>query len=606
MNSLRTALDPISVSCSRPLRAPQADQCEHLLCIGIFMDGTNNNKNIEQDKSANSNVTRLWQAYREKPKAGYFRYYVSGVGTPFTEISETAAPGGGGRAGEGGEARIVYALLQVLNSVHAFLNSDQQLFDQAAVSVLCTDTPVAKSSPSPTPAQLILKELGLASGLVGNADLRSRFIRTAAAKLQQQVQAHTTVPKICGVYLDIFGFSRGAAEARVFTSWLHELMLIDGKLFGVESYVRMLGLFDTVSSVGLTDAAGSHGHNSWGQEKDLRIHRAVKNCVHFVALHELRTNFPCDSIAGAGGVVPENFSEHFYPGVHSDVGGSYAAGQQGKGVREELINPLLTVREGGRMKLVLDDSKKLSQVPLNEMYKAAKESCQEHEGSPWIPIASKEGDNLKLPERFAMFCELQGPPVAHLAIKGYFTKSGIKTNALTVIEALRQHGEIYLAWRYHVNKNQRFSSLSSVRYAKQVDQEGYKYYLEGEKLLAAQLVLLAKPFAARGQTSESGEVNPNTGFNRHADEIFDRIKRFGFSQDLEYFFDEWVHDSYAGFIGQFDGVGPSWAKLGGVVHLAAEGQRYVRWRGLYCGGNEQLNASLQDVFDPGRAQRRTA
>jgi hypothetical protein len=101
-------------------------------------------------------------------------------------------------------------------------------------------------------------------------------------------------------------------------------------------------------------------------------------------------------------------------------------------------------------------------------------------------------------------------------------------------------------------------------------------------------------------------VNPDTGFNRHAGDIFDRLKKSSFSQDLEYFFDAWVHDSYAGFIGQFEGVGPSWAKLGGVVHLAAEGQRYVRWRGLYCGGNEQLNASLQDVFDPTQAQRRTA
>jgi uncharacterized protein (DUF2235 family) len=281
--------------------------------------------------------------------------------------------------------------------------------------------------------------------------------------------AHTTVPKICGVYLDIFGFSRGAAEARVFTSWLHELMLIDGKLFGVESYVRMLGLFDTVSSVGMTDAVGSHGHNSWGQEKDLRIHRAVKNCVHFIALHELRTNFPCDSIAGAGGMVSETFSEHFYPGVHSDVGGSYAAGQQGKGVREELSDPRVTVREGGGVEFVLDDSKKLSQVPLNEMYLAANESCQEHESSPWIPIASKEGDNLKLPERFAMYRDAPGTPAAHLAIKDYFKKSGLKTNELTVIEALRQHGEVYLAWRYHVNKNKRFNKLPSVRYAKALD-----------------------------------------------------------------------------------------------------------------------------------------
>lgn len=606
MSILKTALDPISVSCPRPLPAPQAHQCEYLLCIGIFMDGTNNNKNIEKDKSANSNVTRLWEAYQENSKAGFFRYYVSGVGTPFTEIAEAQAPSGGGRAGEGGEARIIYALLQVMNSVHAFLNNDGQVFTQSAVSALCTDTAVLRGAGNMTPAQTILKELGLPSGLVGNPDVRNRFIRAEAARLQQQVLSHNTLPKICGVYLDIFGFSRGAAEARVFTSWLHEMMLIDGKLFGVESYVRMLGLFDTVSSVGRTDALGGHGHNSWAQEKDLRIHRAVKNCVHFVALHELRTNFPCDSIAGGGAVVSENWSEHFYPGVHSDVGGSYEAGQQGKGVRQMLLDPRVSVREGGGVEFVLDDSKKLSQVPLNEMYQAAQASCQEQEGSPWLALDSKEGLERDLRLRFAMYRDAPGTPAAHLAIKDYFTKTSLKTNDLSVVEALRQHGEVYLAWRYHVNKDKRFNSLPSVRYARKVDQEGYKYYLLGEEILAAQLVLLDKPFGASNRISESGEVNTDTGFNRHAYDIFGRLKKSTFSQSLEQFFDDWVHDSYAGFIGQFDGVGPSFANLGGMVHLAAEGQRYVRWRGLYCGGNEALNAFLDQGFDPAGSQRRTA
>jgi hypothetical protein len=154
MSALKTALDPISVSFPRPLPAPKADLCEHLLCIGIFMDGTNNNKHIES-RSANSNITRLWDAYREIPEAGFFRYYVSGVGTPFTEISEIEAPSGGGRAGEGGEARIVYALLQVLNSVHAFLNNFQRLFDRTTLSVLCTNTPVRQDGRDGTPAQKI-------------------------------------------------------------------------------------------------------------------------------------------------------------------------------------------------------------------------------------------------------------------------------------------------------------------------------------------------------------------------------------------------------------------------------------------------------------------
>ena len=40
----------------------------------------------------------------------------------------------------------------------------------------------------------------------------------------------------------------------------------------------------------------------------------------------------------------------------------------------------------------------------------------------------------------------------------------------------------------------------------------------------------------------------------------------------------------------------NWARMsfGNVTHLMAEPQRYVRWRGLYCGGDRQLNAREQE------------
>jgi hypothetical protein len=64
MGKLKTALDPVSVSGPRPLPAPEAYLCDYLLCIGVFMDDTSNNKHVE-NKNATSNVASLWDACRK-------------------------------------------------------------------------------------------------------------------------------------------------------------------------------------------------------------------------------------------------------------------------------------------------------------------------------------------------------------------------------------------------------------------------------------------------------------------------------------------------------------------------------------------------------------
>jgi hypothetical protein len=602
MSNIKTVLEPAVVSCPRPLPSAVAHECEFTLNIGVFMDGTDNNKVTDPVPSANTNIVRLWQAYRNAPLEGSFSYYASGVGTPFTEIDELKAPSGGGPAGEGGEARIIYALLQVINSVHRFIDKDEARFSQKQLAALCTDTRVPTGESNLTAPQKILKDLGLSRGLVGNATVRKSFIRSEAMKLIQQVKASTTLPKVKSIYLDVFGFSRGAAQARVFTTWLHELMLSDGQLFGAKSYVRMLGLFDTVSSVGLTDAAGSHGHNGWAQERDLRIHKDVKNCVHYVALHELRTNFPSDSVGGAGGVIPANCSEHFCPGVHSDVGGSYAAGEQGKGVREEPLDPRVSLASGGGAKFVPDDTRKLSQLTLNKMFTAALKTCEWHESIPWIDPKSAAGRRTALHTRFAMPLNREGLSLVTQAVTEYFAQSKVP-EGLTVVKALRKHGECYLAWRYQVDKEERFGELRSVERAKVTDTAGLKYYLQGEEILSRQLMVLSKS-PTYGENADPDKSQ--NGFSRHAPEIYKAMTTLELGSGIGRFFDEWVHDSYAGFIGKFEDVGPSWAKLGGITHIAAEGQRYVRWRGVYCGGNDQLNASVPEGMSPGADQSRMA
>ncbi|MCR6480030.1 DUF2235 domain-containing protein [Variovorax sp. ZS18.2.2] len=589
MSEFKTVLQPAQVSCPRALPSTAAHECEFTLNIGVFFDGTDNNRNT-QGLGIHTNVVRLSEAYRDSTSEGYFRHYVSGVGTPFSEINEAEAPVTGGPFGGGGEARIIYGLLQVINSVHRFLNGENR-FDVPQLAALCSETRVPpeisrfEAQHRLNAEQKILDELGLPQGLVSAGDRsflgtvlegeRSRFIRKHATQLQQQVQASSTRPKIKAIYLDVFGFSRGAAQARVFVTWLHELLLIGGQLFGADSYVRMLGLFDTVASVGVTDGAGGFGHSDWASARNLRIHPAVKNCVHYVALHELRTNFPSDSV-GLYGSIPSNCQEYHCPGAHSDVGGGYGPGEQGKGVRLVRKNPRYA--EDG-MDLVRDDQLKVANLPLNQMYDAALKTCEGHESIPWIDPESEEGKRGKLRERFG----LDRLETVRQAVQEYFERSGVPAG-LETYDALRQHGLRYLAWRYEINDKNKFEALPSVIRARSLDPEGYGFYMSGQKIFKEQVRLLS--------SRSFGDPNKN-GFSLRAAEIFDQMKALKVASAVGLFFDEWVHDSYAGFIGKFVSGTSSWARTTGeIAHIAAETQRYIRWRGSYAGSDERLNASV--------------
>ena len=79
-------------------------------------------------------------------------------------------------------------------------------------------------------------------------------------------------PKLMEVFIDVFGFSRGAAQARVFCNWLAECFEGD-TLAGVRTHIRFLGIFDTVTAVSFGPAASrwANGHSDWGDDQNLRI-----------------------------------------------------------------------------------------------------------------------------------------------------------------------------------------------------------------------------------------------------------------------------------------------------------------------------------------------
>ncbi|CAE6792356.1 T6SS phospholipase effector Tle1-like catalytic domain-containing protein [Paraburkholderia nemoris] len=293
---------------------PGASDCSQNIWISIFFDGTGNNLLHDTPREKQSNVSRLWAAHAaDDDAASTYRIYLPGLGTPYPAIGENGESAMGLGFAAGGEKRLQRARIE---------------FD--------------------------------------------RHVKSAAARAKNPTQP------VRMINLALFGFSRGAALARAFAVRIAaECQSKDGCWRYQDYPIRLyfMGLFDTVASAGLSGgakvldhspivrtalgavwplagiglaSAPKDGHYDWA--KDLRIPPMAEQCVHFVAAHEVRDSFPLDSVRN-GKHYPANTVETIYPGVHSDVGGGYAPGEQTRALKDE---------------------EKLSQIPLQHMYRIAR------------------------------------------------------------------------------------------------------------------------------------------------------------------------------------------------------------------------------------------
>jgi len=137
----------------------------------------------------------------------------------------------------------------------------------------------------------------------------------ALAKLKAFAKANKNIQNL---NIDVFGFSRGAATARIFVNQLNQKFNEDNNLLsGVKPQVRFLGIYDTVGSIGISGDGSNAGYN-------LNINpKAVVNACHLTAHNEFRKHFPLSSLRAANGSLAENFVEKALLGAHSDVGGGY-------------------------------------------------------------------------------------------------------------------------------------------------------------------------------------------------------------------------------------------------------------------------------------------
>ncbi len=430
---------------------PPPGSCVQTLWFSFFFDGTGNNLDADVGTAKHSNVAKLYRVHKENDTAaGIYRFYIPGVGTYFKEVGDDGGSTLGGGAGDMGDDRMDWALKQFDEKMKAH---------------------IARAA---NPANAIVE-----------------------------------------INLSAFGFSRGAALARAFiNNFVKKRCKKDAKNVwrltagDYKLRVRFMGLFDTVASVGLAMSANNtskvgtiagsvqymiykrlndqdylwsrpqvlafaknaqpgadpapgmfNGHQSWGG--DMQIPEMVEEVRHFVAAHEIRNSFPLDSVSVREDtriIKPEQFYEAVYPGVHSDVGGSYRPGE-------------------GARNLALDQ--KLGLIPLMDMYQfaLAKE----------VPLLLKSTWKDLNEDDFRT-------NVALIRIYNYYVAK-IPTSTNVLGDHFNAHMEMYYAWRFRAIRQKQQGDTTEAQAIKKNDAT----FKSEEKTLKTQIAQLEANNAQAGE-----------------------------------------------------------------------------------------------------------
>ncbi|MBS1161668.1 MAG: hypothetical protein H6R15_4087 [Proteobacteria bacterium] len=459
---------------------------------------------------SHTNVARLFQTFpRDKQAKGYHPFYIQGVGTPFPKIGEPTESSEGKAFAKGGLPRIVWGIFQVMNAVHITLTGGKALYDDDEVGQLAVQNSREVGQPKwdDEKRQPIPHEEWFAPHI---------------AKLKTALEAKPK-PSIPSLTISVFGFSRGAAEAATFCQ-IFDRLLDGGKLAGIATEIQFLGLFDLVASVGgsasvartmpLPDALFD-GHWDWANEVLKPLPGSVRKCLHLIATHELRMNFPVTQIEGS--------DEIYVPGSHSNVGGGYGPGEQGKS-------------RGSQAAL-------LSQIPLAFMYQAAREA-----GVPLLPFSELEPtdqDDFLVDSKLA-----QGWEAYTAALDG----DG---------HLLKKHMELFYRWRaacldtlentdsFKAASAQNKEDLSSANKALAGDLEALRYRRDTPPALPGD-----QPQSSPYSSKDRNRMNQWHRTRAMARESLDSWERFALTffdnptplpRAVEAFFDEYVHDSFATF-----------------------------------------------------------
>lgn len=463
-------------------------QCSKEIHVGIFFDGTNNNMYRDREMQGHSNIASLHDAHKED-RSTHFRYYIPGVGTKFEQIGELTESNSGKAFASGGEARIHWAMLLVYNAVcRAATKSD--LMQEAEMTRLVTSYGGGLKT---------AWQLGDDKARVIFGDVQQRLLKA--------LEGHR--PTILRLNLSVFGFSRGAAQARTFCNWLQKMT---GGVVGTAVLeLRFLGIFDTVASVGLADSSpvGS-GFMDWA-DGTMGI-CGVRRGLHYVAVHEIRRSFPLSTARGRDGSSVAGLSEYVYPGAHSDLGGGYSPGDQGKAL-------------GSRSRL-------LSQIPLNDMYFEAINAGAELKHKDQLPLEIKRD-----------FVVDDSLDMAFSAYTQWTTRYDEKSDDVAsrskaeVDGRMQYHMQLYWRWRASKRTDEQFKQMSCYRNASTQDQHDL-WEAEGDW----------RNDIARARRAVEHPSSPKAVVAPASRALYQAVNQsIPIPAEVDTFFDQHVHDSHAGF-----------------------------------------------------------
>jgi hypothetical protein len=386
----------------------------------------------------------LFDAHLIEPENGIYAYYIPGVGTPFREVGDTTKLGydiGGMGFGYMGADRINWGITSIFNAVNVYLTGAPLLSQSDQRALVNT---ISRDAVGPISTEGATRWAGLTA---------------VEERLAAVVKGHQR--KVLQINVSIFGFSRGAAEARACAYWLSQVCERSGGgmvLAGVPLRIGFMGIFDTVSAVGIGDVTPfTDGHMAWAKGTQ-DIHPAVEDCAHFIALHEQRASFPLEAAVGRGNVG--------YPGMHSDVGGGYWPGEQGKAMPE------------------WGDSPHLSQIPLIDMHFAAIKA-----GVPMMTIQEIKADP-GVAKSFATSERLIN------AYNAWLSQHGVKGGDIRAFT--ESHARHYIRWRASLHLNR------APEQTRATQQEQKAADVELSKLKADQQVLEQRRLNEQQNLSRSG------------------------------------------------------------------------------------------------------
>lgn len=528
--------------------------CQTNLFFGFFFDGTKNNYTLGAVAKNQSNVARLYDCFPGQSVPGvlsedsdwklnpddykhFFRVYVPGVASPFDAVKDTGDGKDktmGAGFGARGEDRIKWALIQAINNVHRYfhgstmLSSDETLSEMEGIEL----TKWQRSK------MLSRHVQSVGDGENQRKDSKEVFEKLLK-RLHSQVSNHWPDPSTCKpkktdpghvqtIYVSMFGFSRGAAQARAFANWLRSLCQLDARLAGrgmtyslggFEVQFDFLGLFDTVASVGIANTMGDSlllskfdGHGAWADAEDsLRIPEGLR-CLHLVSAHEVRRSFPVDSIS-IGQSTPANAEEMIFPGVHSDLGSGYCPKEQGRG-EDDLGSDML------------------ARVPLLYMYHEARLAG--------VPL------NLDLAPPMVKD-KFKISPSTIKAVNDYLATCTVTSGTLTDI--MREQGKNQILWHLarRVNGPTPLEKTESYKRATNFDKNDlHSANLEFEE----EIKDFEKWYASKGEGFKPQKQKP--GFGNDYENEWEEISMWWktaqpLSDAALNFFDNYVHDSHAWF-----------------------------------------------------------